>query len=344
MAIEIYNTHTLLGVMRDLPAQSSYWLDLAFPNVLTSQDEYIDFEEVVKGRKLAPFVAPMAQGKPIYKDGYTAKRFKPAYIKLKDPITPNRTIKRRAGEGIGGSLNPKQREQAILVDIMREHREAIFRRMEWMAASAIIDGKVTVEGEDYPTQVVDFQRDANHTITLGAGSRWGEAGVSIVSDIESWRSMVLKAKLGGPTNRLTVGVDAWEVMRKDAELLQLLDTNTRGTRANFDIGIGAGGVAEYKGDLAPGLELWVYSDYYENASGTEVPFMSPKDVVLTGPNIDGYRCFGAIMDARSGYQPLEIFSKMFEQEDPSAIFVMNQSAPLLVPGRPNNTLKATVLG
>jgi hypothetical protein len=34
---------------------------------------------------------------------------------------------------------------------------------------------------------------------------------------------------------------------------------------------------------------------------------------------------------------------MWQQEDPSATFVMSQSAPMTIPVNPNQTLKATVL-
>ena len=89
--------------------------------------------------------------------------------------------------------------------------------------------------------------------------------------------------------------------------------------------------------------MYVYSDYYQDEAGNAVPFMSSKDIVLTGPNVMGVRAFGAIMDAKAGLRALPKFPKMWEEEDPSAVMVMTQSAPLMIPVNPNNTLKATVL-
>ncbi|RUX68371.1 hypothetical protein EOA25_41480, partial [Mesorhizobium sp. M2A.F.Ca.ET.040.01.1.1] len=83
---ELWDTHTLLGVFRELDIVPSYWLDLLFPNEMSFTDEYVDLEKIPRaGRKLAPFVAPMAQGRAIYEEGARVERFKPGYVKPSDP-------------------------------------------------------------------------------------------------------------------------------------------------------------------------------------------------------------------------------------------------------------------
>lgn len=343
--VTLYDTSTLLGVMRELAPVSSYWLDLCFPYAVNFEDEYVDFEKIVEGRKIAPFVSPMNQGVPIYSERSEVTRLKPAYIKMKDPISPNRLFKRSAASGgvMAQGGTPASRYNAIVGDILRTHLNAQDRREEWLAAQAIINGQVTISGEDYPERLVDFKRAANHTIVLGAGARWGEAGVSILGDIETWRTRARKAKFGGPTNRITVGPDVWDVMRVDAEILKQLDTQIRGTTASLNIGLREGEEAEYMGRLGGTLDVWVYSGFYEDADGNAVEYMSPKDIVLTGANIMGHRCYGAILDKKAGYQPLRTFPKMWENEDPSVVYVMSQGSPLMVPVNPNNTIHATVL-
>lgn len=352
MAIDnqIYDTSTLLGVMNDkrtMDPPSNYWLDLCFGSVLTFDDEYIDFSQISSTRKLAPLVVPTAQGKPIYSAAERLTRVKPAYVKPKDPVTASRMLKRSAGLGelgTGKKLTPAQRYQAIVTDILKQHRHSIERRWEWLAAEAVIHGRVTLEDEAYPKTVVDFQRDAGNTIALTAGNYWGDAGVSIVDSVQGFKKIVRDAKFGGPTNRLTVGSDVWEVMRKDDELKELLNTNYRqDTNASLNLGLREGLDVEWVGKLASTLDVWVYSDYYQLENGDTQPFMSPKDVVLTGANVDGVRCFGAIADKRAGFQPLPVFPKMWDAEDPSVTQVMTQSAPLMVPVNPNNTLRATVI-
>lgn len=347
MAIEtkLYDTNTLLGVMSQTAPVPSYWLDLCFGREITFTDEYIDFEKIVKHRKLAPFVAPTSQGQPIYSEGSNVTRIKPAYVKPKDPVNPNRMIQRRPGELLPGSsaMSPQARYNAVVADIQREHRESIERRWEWLAAQAVLNGKVTLVGDNYPERVVDFQRDSANTVTLtGADVAWNKGG-DVVGDIEKWRTQVRRAPFGGPTNRLTVGTDAWEAMRKNAGLLKLLDTQVRGTDADFRTGIREGLDVEYVGRLSGTLDVYVYSDYYEKEDGTTEAFMDSRDVVLTGPNVMGVRAFGAILDNKAGFNALPIFPKMWSENDPPLVFCMAQSAPLMIPVNPNNTLRARVV-
>lgn len=347
----LYSTATLLGVIRDANAMqppSSYWLDLAFNRVINFDDEYIDFGKISGDRKIAPLVVPTAQGKPIYSAAERLARVKPAYVKPKDPVSATRVIQRAAGFGElnnGTPMSPQQRYNAIVADILRTHRYAIERRWEWMAAQAVLYGQVILEDEAYPRTVVDFERDAAHSITLGAGARWGDAGVSIVRSVESMKATVRAAKFGGPTNRLTVGSQAWEVMREDPEIQEMLKLDLRNFNngMNLNLGIREGLDVEYVGTLSGTTPIFVYSDYYHDEDGSVVPFMDPRDVVLTGPNIQGVRCFGAIQDKNANFQPLAMFPKMWENEDPSATFLMTQSAPLMVPINPNNTLRARVV-
>ena len=98
-----------------------------------------------------------------------------------------------------------------------------------------------------------------------------------------------------------------------------------------------------RGRLAEGLDVYLYADYYVNNSNTAVPFMGTKEVVLSGPGVEGVKAFGAIQDIAANLTPIDIFTKMFDENDPSARFILSQSAPLMIPVNPNVTLKATVL-
>lgn len=341
---QLYDTNTLLGVYKDLAPASNYFLGLGFKSAVTFDTEYIDFEKLTTGRKLAPFVAPTAQGVPIYNQGSNITRFKPAYVKPKDAVDPTRLFKKMPGNLLNDTnMSPQARYNALVAAILTDHREAIERRWEWLAAKAMLDGKVLIEDANYPARLVDFQRNANHTVVLTTTARWGQSAANIIGDIESWRSRVRLAKFGGPTNRLTVAPDVWDVMRKDPEVLKQLDTNIRGTSMNLNIGIREGSSVEYIGKLSNTLELWINGDYYELPNGDTVPYMASGEVLLSGPNVMGVQAFGAIVDKNASFQARPVFPKMWDQEDPSATFIMTQSAPLMVPVNPNNTLKSTVL-
>lgn len=342
MSLGTYDTHDLIRVIQAKKTnESSYWLQF-FPNVITFDQEYIDFDVVDSRKRLAPFVSPLVQGKPQRAEGFSTKRFKPAYIKPKDIVDPTRFIKRRAGEPYMGSMSRGQRRDAVVADILFEHRRMIERRWEWMAARAIIDGEVTISGEDYPTVVVSFERHADHTITLTGTDVWSHADSNPVGDLEDFASEVHQ-RTGYVVDRFTMGGDAYKAFKKHAKVKDLLDIRYRGSEANIDREPANGSPVRFGGRIGT-FEIWVYADVYEADDGTVTQYMNQKYVVATASGgIEGVRCFGGIMDKRAGYQAIDMFPKMWEQEDPSVEYLMTQSAPLMVPLRANATLRAQVL-
>jgi hypothetical protein len=349
----VYDTTALLGVMRDnsmMQPPSNYWLSLGYTSVIQFDTEEVEFSKIQENRKIAPLVVPTSQGVPIYSSAEERGSIKPAYVKPKDAVSASRVIRRVAGFGElnnSAPMTPQMRYMAIVADILRQHRSAFERRWEWMAAEATIKGRVILEDDNYPRKVVDFKRDAGHTVELTAGNRWGDAGVSITGLIEGWKKMMRRAKHGGAANRITVGYEAWELMRQDPEIRDLLKTdyapNQKGGM-DLNFGVMEGLEVEYVGKLNGTTEVYVYSDYFEEADGSSTDFMSPKDIVMTSPSMSGVRCFGAIQDVEAGFAPLAIFPKMWNSKDPSATLIMSQSAPLMVPLNPNATLRATVVG
>ena len=346
MTIQIspLDTSTLLGFYREVPAPSSYFRTLFVSIVVTADDEYIDFEKLVEGRKLAPLVVPMAQGRPIYSEAAKMTRIKPAYLKPKDPVSPGRAIKRRPGEAMfsPNAMSPQARFLAIIGDILRTHRNAIERRIEWLCAEAALYGKVTLEGPDYPTVTVDFGRAANHTVTLSGDSLWNGADADIMGDLNTWIERVRRAPFGGPVNRITLGKNVVAHFLADEGVRKQLDTQVRGTNGELNTGLRTGEYSERLGRLG-NVEIWTTSDFYELPDGTTKDFMDPNGVLLSGPNVNMVEAYGAILDDKANFQALPVFPKQWTNDDPAVTYVMSQSAPITVPVNPNGTLFAKVL-
>jgi len=340
MAYEIYDTVELLQVLRKQEGITPYWLNY-FPRVVTSDREEILFDQVTDGtRELAPFVAPNVQGRVMRNHGYTTKTFKPAYVKPKHVVDPSRAIPRRAGELLGGSLSAQQRYDACVAENLRLERISIENRWEWLAARAIIDGQVTIASPDYPAQTVIFGRDNTLTVTLTGTAVWSDlTNAKPLQNIEEMRRRVHDLASSTIT-RLTFGLEAWRLFTAHEEVRDLLDTRYRGSDSEYNRAIAEGTPMEFRGRISGQngmgtLELWTYSQKYRDENGTLQDILNPYAVVGTGPGIQGVRCFGAIMDKRAGLQPLEMFPKMWDSEDPAVTYTMTQSAPLMVPVEPN---------
>lgn len=341
-----YTTATMLRVLDALDRPQMFLLETFFPDVIQFDTETVDMDKLDRAMGLAPFVSPLIPGQPIEARGYSTDKLTPAYIKAKQELDVNRPFRRRPGERYGGDMSPAARRDAHLADLLDQQRRMIMRRKEWMASAALRTGAITVTGEGFPSQTVSFGRAAGLTKALLTTARWGESGVEPLDNIEAWADEVAVASGAMPT---TVVLDpkAWALLRASARLEKLLDQRYQRTFSieGGPLARGENQWATYVGS-AGAFDFWVYSQPYTDEAGNAANFMPDHTVILAAPGADngvgGYQAHGAIKDPRAGYQPFEVYPKTWIEDDPAMEWVMSQSAPLVIPARPNASLCATV--
>lgn len=338
--MDLFSTNTLIGVINSLIMPPSFLVDTFFGRVQTETSEEIHFDVIDKTRRLAPFVSPVVAGKIVDAAGRKTNTFKPAYIKPKTPWNPNAPMKRIAGESIGGSLAPMDRLRFLVAQTLSDHQDMIRRRLEVMSAEALRTGKVTVKGDLYPEAIVDFGRDASLSVTKTGGNRWGQAGIKPLADLQTWALTVLK-KSGANARTVVMDVDSWIIFREDADVKARLDT-----RRVVDNALSLNAIAEEGGvymGTVDGFNIFVYAGWYIDDAGVEQPILPSGTVIMGSAQIEGVQAYGAIADEEAGYQAMPMFPKSWVEKDPGVRYVMTQSAPLIVPTRPNASLSATVL-
>ena len=334
--MNLYDTVTLLGVIRQIKLFDPFLLNLFFPNVVEFAERSIAIDKVAKSLKLAPFVSPVVSGKAVKSRGHSTMTIEPAYLKPKEVVDPQRLLNRIAGEGIGGALDPASRRDAIIADILVSNHEMIIRRLEWMAAQALLTGKIAISGDDYPEVEVDFLRTGALTKTLAGAARWGEVDVSPVDDLESWAD-----EAESPIDTVVMDPEAWKLFRKSPDTKDLLDTR-RGSRTELETGPNNGRNFSFKGTLGADMEVWVYGGVYEDDQGASQKFLPDNSVVMGSGAIEGTRAFGAILSPSAGYQPMQEYPRHFVTTDPQLEYVETQSAPMIIPGRPDASVAVTV--
>lgn len=354
--IQVWNSQELYALLTDdrLDAVPSHFLDTFF-----TETHYSDEKEILIGelpladRKMAPFVLPTEQGKPIFgAKPEKVKSFLPPYIKPKDAVRPEDARTPRPSEVLRNRpLSLQERFDLRTVEVVNYHLRAIRMQEARMAARAFIDGTVTItydrdQGAAYPEVTIDFGRAANQTVVLGA-NYWDNAATLILDNINDWADIMRAAPRGGFPTRMYVGSAVAKVFRKNDQIKAEMDTNFRGNDVNMRTGIiNQAEPLAFLGTVGAGIEVWSYKDEVELDDGTMVDLLDPKDILLVAPGATGVRAYGAIydVDALQGQsQAIDIFPKMFKTNDPGELFVMHQSSPLPIPLYPNRTLKATVL-
>ncbi len=340
--MDLFSTNSLVARIEDLrsrPAGLSL-LSLFFPQIIEETSEEVHFDSDNKPRRIAPFVHPLKEGRLIESEGYVTSTLKPAYLKPKTVFDATRPLKRIMGEPITGAMSPEARMSALVSQDLMDHINMIRRRKEVMAGEALTAGTVTIAGDGYPSQVVNFGRAAGHSIDLSGGAaEWGDAGISPVENIETWSELVLKTSGAGVTD-VVFTPSAWSLFRADTKFAQAVDLLRAGSDAvNYSARISTG--LNYLGQMGQ-RRLWIYYDWYVNEAGTEVPIIADNRVILGSASIEGVQLHGAIKDHQAGYVATEYWSKSWVQEDPSVRYLMTQSAPLVAPFRANASLCAIV--
>lgn len=337
--MDVFSTNVLTGVVNSLKPAPQFLLDRYFGMVQTEESEEIHFDVVTRGRRVAPFVSPLVEGQIVESRGFRTETFKPAYLKPKTPFNPRRALKRAPGESLTGSYSGQQRIDILVRQDLSDHRNMIDRRLEVMASQALVDAKVTVTGEKYPTVVVDFGRDASLSVSLD----W-TGGANKLDALQDLAQMILKAEGVGVMD-VTMSVDVWKVFRADAVVEKRLDTRRVVDNAmSMEAQIQEGGV--YMGTI-DGFNIFVYSGWYiDPADDTEKPIFPDGTLVLTGAALEGVRAFGAVAEATDAndvtLRAVPYAPTSWVDRDPPMRYIMTQSAPLVVPYRVNASAKADV--
>lgn len=345
---DLFSTGVLTRVVAELNQPKSFLLDRFFPQVQLSDTEEIHFDVDKSKPRITPFVAPVRAGRVVANEGYTTRTFQPAYAKDKRIFDPNDPVKIRAiGEPIGGNtLSPMQRREINLNRALTNQLQMLTRREEVMASEALRLGQVTVSGDGYPTTVVSFARDAALTVTLAGNDRWSVADVASnpLEDLENWATLI-QDKSGAVAVDVVLEPTAFQnfrtrlIARNEAAIL--FDF-ARSGGANVQMGPSVGDKARFVGVIG-NLHLWVYQDTYIDEAGVTQKIMPTGTVIMGSSQVEGVRAYGVIRDEEAGYEAMRFFTKSWLEKDPAVRYLLLQSAPLVVPYRPDASLCATVL-
>jgi hypothetical protein len=347
----VFDTNALIQVVPNLKRAQKFLLDRFFPNIVMSDTEFVSIDVDVGKRRMSPFVSPLVEGKLVEQRRYQTNQFKPAYIKDKRAPDLRKPVRRMIGERIGGDLTGAEREAANLEAEMTDQIDMIDRRLEWMAASALSTGTVTISGDGFPTALIDFGRDSSLTLALSGSAKWDAAFQASIAtangvfttpstNIEQWAHQILK-KSGAVATDIVFTTSSWQYFIADTNVQKSIFYPRSGDGNNINMGGQIQRGAQYKGKWGQ-YDLWVYNDWYVDDNNVEQPMLVDGSVLMTGPDLLGTRAFGQILDPAFNYTALPYAPKTWVEQDPAQRFILMQSSPIVIPSRVNAALSANV--
>lgn len=338
-----YHTWELDEMVLAIERPNPFLLRMFFGTTKISDAATIEWDIVEGGKRLAPFVSPNVAGQPMRDRGHRTEALRPAYIKPTGLILPQSGFVRRPGETYGGNMTPKQRIDAKLAEKLAEHEDMLDNRLEWMAASALVNSSILISGESYAAVTVDFGRHADLEDTLSSGARWSQTTGVPLDDIEDMAIDVRKRSYGAVCDTVVMDGQAWSHFKDRMKDDQNFKSDVRlgssaiesGPRNNID--------GELVGRLAGRFDVWVYDGHYEDEEGVMQPYL-PAYTCLVGSRAgtDGRTYYGAIQDLHAELVATRMFHKTKERWEPSGLELVSQSAPLVAPRRPNANARLTV--
>lgn len=337
--ISLFDTRAMLAALEQAKPAKSFFLDTFFRASEVHTTRYVDIDIQKGKRRMAPFVSPKQEGKVITRLGFKTETYAPPYVKPKMVTTAEDILKREMGQTIyQGGATPRQMAERQLGKDLGTMDEMIRRREEWMAAQALLTGKVAIVGDGVDDEI-DFSMEATHLPTLTSTDKWDDLTNSQpIEDLEDWSELIAKDS-GLTADIIVMGAGAARLFMKNTNVQKMMNI------WNFNLG------RIEPGQIAPGVRrlgaidavatIYVYHEWYIDDNGVEQPMMGDKQVLLGSSQARTARHYGAIQDLKAnGAVPR--FPKSWEVEDPSARFVMLQSAPLPVPHQIDGFLTATV--
>lgn len=344
-------TQTLIqgGLIKQLELPKPFYQGF-YGNQFLAKSDTIIFDDVFEDyRGVAKYVAPNVVSSVNQNRTAQVKSFRPAYVKEKDVIEAwSDTLQARTiGEDIGGSLSPQERAAAMRAKQLRMHRQKIENRVELMCFQALASGQLLIEGDDYPKVTIDYGRHSDLTVATLGGQSWA---ISTNNPLESISRLVDAAYERGQASvdTLIMGRTAWANFYKymgHKDRQHLLDTNVRGSDLAMNlmwVGAvqGVQRVASFTSLNGTFIEVYVDNRSYLDEKGVAHKFVSDNEVIgVSSTEFQGVQAFGAIKDADAGWVATRMFHKEFRTDEPSADFLLTQSAPLPIVLNPNSTFR-----
>ena len=340
MAYNAFETRTMLTSLEEMFPAKTFLLDSFFRDVKVSTTKHVDIHTFKGKRRLAAFVQPLAEGKVVERLGFTAKSFTPPYIKNKMPFSGEDLLKIQFGEHIyaGGKTGAQMANEQLGKDLA-ELREMVVRREEWMAANALNTGIITMVGEGVDA-TVDFGMAATHKVTLLTPNLWSESTSDPINDFRDWSEDLIAKDSGLTANVAIHGRDAIKTFIDHAKVRSLLDNRRMNHGSTEPKNLPSG--AKWWGNIE-GIDHFSYNAWYTDpSSGNDLPLVPVDKVFLGSTQARTARCYGAIIDLESSAS-VPFFPKSWITKDPSVLWVMLQSAPLVAPFQIDAFVSATVL-
>lgn len=340
MSISLYKTRDMLDVLEQIHVPGDFLLSTFVNATEQHLTDTLDIDIVRKGKKMAPFARPVAEGVVIEKEGYQTRTHKIPYITMKSEFNGQESLNRMPGDTIYQGQSAGSYADQMMGTQLAEFNDMIFRREEWMLAQCLQTGMIQIKGKGV-NYAIDTGMRTDHLPTLAGTSRWDQVDADVTGDIDSWATKVYLDS-GLMANICIMGADALRAALNNDKFKSDLDTR-RIELGSIDPRRLPNGV-KYIGTLnEAGVDVYAYVEqYFDEDTDTYKDLIDPSKVIVASTEIMAKRHYGLIQSPRVS-AAVARYPRNWFTEDPEVMWVSVQSAPLAINHQPDGVLCATVI-
>lgn len=326
MAIDPFETRTLLQAVEMMKPARTFLRDTFFTDVQTSMTENVDIDIIKGARRVAPFIHPRLGSKTVDAIGYSTVSFTPPNVGVDYNFTGKDLQKRLPGENIYSGQTPDSRMAKLIGGKLGEFDTMISRREEWMCAQAMCTGQIPIIGDGY-NFVIDYQ--LTNKETLSGTDLWSNAASDPIQYLKNKTRAVIKGS-GFAPNVCLMSSDVGDAYMKNVNVLKYLDTH----RTNINIGTidprqTQPGVFFIGHINELNLDLYSYEEYFiDPTDGVEKSLIPAGTLILCSSLVNFKMFYGCIIDVEQGSFAMSRVPKSWTIKKPSARVLQLLSKPL----------------
>ncbi len=324
-SLDDFDTVTLTGIITLRPPQWSLFSSFFSPQA-PSETDIFELHTQVRGENVLPVVSDYSPGVTMQPTGWEATVVKaPRFRTVRNFRAAEVLNKRRIGyTPYDLEANPVAR---LVAEDMDQHRRDHDHMIEIMCAQAAVTGALTLynldeNGAAVASYTVDYQRPAEHTITLT--DKWSAEGTDIYGQIEEANRLIQENADGMSGTDLIMGATAFAAFRRHPDVVDIMDNRRVDPGGALSLR-----VAQLNKGSWDGLNIWVYSGTYKDLDGSIRYYIDPNDAVLLARPAQSVIEYGRPMDLDCA-GAASYFAKQYRQDNPSGVFTVAESRPLPV--------------
>ncbi|GHU93284.1 hypothetical protein FACS189479_04420 [Spirochaetia bacterium] len=341
-AISLYETETLLPLLNEQFAPTTFFRDNFFRNSIPITTGKIQLDLIKGTRRILPYSRPINKATQIEFGGWDTWSGEIPYIKAKFAEEPDKYENRMPGQNPYAAASPAVQAAQWRAEKSQEVLDMLTRTEEVQCAQGLTTGIVTLKNENNTQiQQVNFGLPADHNIIESVLWTNTTAFNAVIDQLRAYKakishdSGIQPTDVVVPPNVATILRHVFSPDKADNAGSALAGTGSAAIIWAPRIEIADRPPAEHVSYFCTipslNLDVYEYSGIYQDYDGTEKPFIPAGKIVMLSRYARFDRYYGVIKNWRAGLVALPRFPFEWEEPDGSARYFQIESAPLFAP-------------